>query len=136
MKPEDMDDAELNTGIAKKRRAVDSTGNFMHYASGVLALGGLFAMGSLGLPFTTAVMAVGAVVFGLTIGGALVARTRVKKLHDEAAPLQAEQQDRLSNPGKFTKKLTEKFERAMKTGVDKDIKVKKPLRIRKAEPRS
>jgi hypothetical protein len=134
MKPEDMDDSELNTGIAKKRRAVDSTGNFMHYASGLLALGGLFAIGSVGLPFTAAVITVGAVVFGLTFGGALIARGRVKKLHEEALPLQAEQEDRHANPAKHMKKLAEKFERSMKTGVDKDIKVKKPLQIKKPQP--
>jgi hypothetical protein len=134
MKPEEMDDNELSRGIAKKRAAVDGTGNFMHYASGLLALGGLLAMGSIGLPFTSAVITVGAVVFGLTIGGALIARGRVKKLHDEARPLQAEQEDRYANPGKHLKKLTEKFERAMKSGVDKDIKVKKPLQIKKPQP--
>lgn len=134
MKPEEMDDEDLSRAVAKKRAAVDGTGNFMHYASGLLALGGLLAMGSIGLPFTAAVITVGAVVFGLTFGGALIARGRVKKLHEEAIPLQAEQEDRHTNPGKHMKKLTEKFERAMKTGVDKDIKVKKPLQIKKPQP--
>ncbi|MEZ0259447.1 MAG: phage holin family protein [Alphaproteobacteria bacterium] len=134
MKPEDMDDRELSHGIAEKRAAVDGTGNFMHYASGLLALGGLFAIGATGLPFIASVMTVGAVVFGLTIGGALIARGRVKRLHDETRPLQAEQEDRFANPGKHMKKLTEKFERSMKSGVDKDIKVKKPLQIKKPQP--
>ena len=123
MKPEDMDDRELSHGIAEKRAAVDGTGNFMH-----------FAIGATGLPFIASVMTVGAVVFGLTIGGALIARGRVKRLHDETRPLQAEQEDRFANPGKHMKKLTEKFERSMKSGVDKDIKVKKPLQIKKPQP--
>lgn len=134
MKPEDMEDSELSTGIAKKRAAVDGTGNFMHYASGLLALGGLFAIGMTGMPAIASILTVGSIVFGVTIAGALVARGRVQRLKEEARPLQAEQEDRFANPGKRMQKLTEKFERSLKSGVDKDIVVNKPLQIKKPQP--
>lgn len=129
-----MDDDALNRALAKKRASVDSTGNFMHYASGLLALGGLCAIGMTGLPLTAAVILVGGAVFGVTIAGALVARVRIRRLNEEGMPLAAEQYDRHTNPGKRLQRLGEKFERAMKTGAENPIKVKKPLQIKKPQP--
>jgi hypothetical protein len=132
--PDDMDDDTLNRALAQKRASVDRTGNFVHYASGLLALGGLCVMGMTGLPFVTAAMLVGGAVIGVTLAGALVARKRVQRLHEEGMPLAAEQYDRMTNPAKRLQKLGEKFERAMKTGAEKDIVVKKPLQIKKPQP--